>query len=257
MSQVQTSAQIYPHISAISEDMILLSWPEKVCPLQHQHIIDCQLAILDNLSKVLIDTVISYHTLAIYYRFDLIDTIGLTNTSALCQSLKHIVSSVKASIKVNNSVQRNTKEQIASTVNIPVYYGEEAAWDMLHVAEQCNLTPEQIIHFHTNQSYHAYAQGFTPGFCYLADLPQQLQLPRKAKPRVKMPIGAVAIAQQQTAVYPSQSPGGWHIIGQTPISMVDYNDSGLKTAIKLGDQVNFYSISKSAFIELGGEVTDE
>ena len=90
--------------------------------------------------------------------------------------------------------------------------------------------------------------GFTPGFCYLASLPNILHLPRKASPRTQVPKGAVAIAEQQTAVYPNQSPGGWHIIGQTPLPMYSTKNGQFNAKINVGQNVKFYAISKAEFI---------
>ena len=97
------------------------------------------------------------------------------------------------------------------------------------------------------QTYTAYALGFTPGFCYLATLDKKLRLPRRTTPRTNVPAGAVAIAEQQTAIYPTESPGGWHIIGQTPIELYRAKDESFLPKITVGDQVKFTEICLNQF----------
>ena len=109
----------------------------------------------------------------------------------------------------------------ATRWRVPVCYEGEFAPDLAEVARLTGLTPGNVAALHSAQSYHVYMLGFLPGFPYLGDLPPQLALPRRADPRVRVPAGSVSIATTLTAIYPYESPGGWHLIGTTPIRLFD------------------------------------
>ena len=96
-----------------------------------------------------------------------------------------------------------------------------------------------------------YAVGFAPGFAYLGEVDDRIATPRLSSPRLKVPKGAVAIADRQTAVYPSQSPGGWNIIGLCPVNIFDAKSS-IPMPISVGDSVKFYAIDKQEYLDLGG-----
>jgi inhibitor of KinA len=108
-----------------------------------------------------------------------------------------------------------------------------------------------VIALHSSIIYDVYAIGFAPGFAYLGNVDKRIAMPRKETPRQKIFKGSVGIADQQTAIYPSDSPGGWQIIGRTPISLIDYNDDKL-TKFETGDKVKFNPISRADFIDMGG-----
>ena len=106
---------------------------------------------------------------------------------------------------------------------------------------------------HSNQSYQVYAIGFAPGFAYLGEVDPLLQMPRLSTPRAKVPRGAVAIADRQTAVYPAQSPGGWNLIGLCPTPMFT-PDASPVMPVAVGDEVRFVAIDEAEFLRLGGEL---
>ena len=117
-------------------------------------------------------------------------------------------------------------------IKIPTDYSKGE--DLVSVAKYHNLSIEEVIHLHSSTLYRVYAIGFMVGFAYLGTLPTELFTPRRSTPRAKVPKGAVAIADNQTAVYPQQSPGGWNIIGHT-----DFDDFG---SFSIGDSVEFIRI---------------
>ena len=232
-------------IDYVSENAVLLQWPQLICPIQHRHIIACQQAICQHLSPHVIDVIVSFASLMVYYRFDEMPH------NKFDTSLRRIIDNTP-------QVDNTAKNSISKFVEIPVYYGNEAAWDMGHVAKALSLSAAEIITQHSQAIYRAYALGFTPGFCYLGALSPKLHLPRMGSPRIAVPHGAVAIAEQQTAVYPTVSPGGWHIIGQTPLPMFTIiNEGEFLPTINVGDEVKFTPINKKEFLALGGEITLE
>ena len=129
---------------------------------------------------------------------------------------------------------------------IPVCYDETLAPDLADVAHRCGLTPEAVIDLHSGREYAVYLLGFSPGFPYLGDLPAALALPRRAEPRARVPAGAVAIATQYTAIYPQATPGGWHVIGRTPLALFDARRMP-PALLRPGDTVRFTPISLAEY----------
>ncbi|TBR41590.1 5-oxoprolinase subunit PxpB [Marinomonas agarivorans] len=138
-------------------------------------------------------------------------------------------------------------------VTLPVYYGLEAAPDLEELAQKAGLTTDEVIQIHQAQTYQAYAIGFAPGFAFLGEVDPRIAAPRKATPRKAVPKGAVAIADRQTAVYPSVSPGGWNLIGLCPTPMFEPEKTPAMP-LSTGDRVQFKAISKAEFLVLGGEL---
>ncbi len=127
------------------------------------------------------------------------------------------------------------------TVEIPVQYGGEHGPDLEDLAALHNFTPQQVIELHSSASYLVYFVGFVPGFAYLGGLPTELATPRLESPRKRVPKGSVAIGGAHTGVYPFETPGGWRIIGRTPLEIFD-PDSAELSRLRIGDQVRFTPI---------------
>jgi inhibitor of KinA len=132
------------------------------------------------------------------------------------------------------------------TVEIPVCYGGEFGPDLEEVAATHELSSSRVIALHTSRTYRAYFLGFAPGFAYLGDLAPEIATPRLAAPRKRVAAGSVGIAGAQTAVYPFATPGGWRLIGRTPLEMFrkDREPMGL---IAVGDEVRFRAITRQEF----------
>jgi KipI family sensor histidine kinase inhibitor len=146
-----------------------------------------------------------------------------------------------------------TENAAGRWVTLPVFYSPEVGPDLLSLAKAKNLSPDDVIRLHHEREYRVYAIGFAPGFAYLGQVSERLATARLATPRAKVPRGAVGIADQQTAVYPSESPGGWNLIGRCPVRMFDPNAlDALKVSV--GDRVRFEPINRETFLELGGEL---
>jgi inhibitor of KinA len=121
---------------------------------------------------------------------------------------------------------------------IPVYYGGENGPDLVSLAQARNLSPEAVVKLHTAQVYQVYMIGFLPGFSYMGTVDAQIAQPRKEKP-VAVSAGSVGIAGSQTGIYPLNSPGGWNIIGRTPLQLFNAQSEN-PVLLKAGDEVEFY-----------------
>jgi KipI family sensor histidine kinase inhibitor len=126
---------------------------------------------------------------------------------------------------------------------IPVAYGGEYGPDLEWVADYHDIEPDDVIRLHTEPLYRVYMIGFTPGYPYMGELLEQLATPRRGTPRTHVPQGSVGIAQRQTGIYPVASPGGWQIIGRTPITLFD-PAADPPARLEMGDCVRFRIISK-------------
>lgn len=136
-----------------------------------------------------------------------------------------------------------------TTVEIPVCYGGEFGPDLEDVAELHGLTPAEVIRLHSSRTYQTYFVGFAPGFAYLGDLSEQIVTPRLESPRKRVPAGSVGIAGRQTAVYPFTTPGGWRLIGRTPLSMFRADRKPMEL-VSISAQVRFRPISPVKFRQL-------
>jgi len=132
------------------------------------------------------------------------------------------------------------------SVEIPVCYDLELAPDLARIAEQTSLEQTQVVELHSSATYTTACIGFLPGFPFLAGLPAKLQAPRLATPRTRVPAGSVAIAGAQAGIYPLDSPGGWNVIGRTPLQLFDarLNPPAL---LRPGDHVRFRPITRNEF----------
>lgn len=132
---------------------------------------------------------------------------------------------------------------------IPVCYDPAFGLDLREVAERTGLSTDEVVASHCGTEYHVYMIGFTPGYPYMGDLPAQLALPRRENPRTQLPAGSVAIATTMTAVYTLQSPGGWHILGRTPVPLWSRRRNP-PSLLAPGDKVRFAPIAMTDFERL-------
>jgi KipI family sensor histidine kinase inhibitor len=142
---------------------------------------------------------------------------------------------------------------IASRIILPVYYGEDVAWDHKSVSDYTQLPFSEVVSLHTAINYRVFAIGFAPGFAYLGNTNPLISVPRKSNPRKAVPKGSVAIADQQSAIYPEQSPGGWQIIGRTPLNLFNLTQPNL-SKFEMGAEVKFKAIDRHTFLTMGGQI---
>lgn len=144
------------------------------------------------------------------------------------------------------STVREEDLPVPRLVEIPVCYGGELGPDLEDVARQHDLTTQGVIDLHAGAEYLVYMVGFMPGFAYMGGLPEQIATPRRSTPRTAVPAGTVGIGGRQTGVYPLESPGGWSLIGRTPLKIFDIRRDPA-TLLATGDHARFVPISLRDF----------
>ncbi len=146
--------------------------------------------------------------------------------------------------KPSNSIKLKSK-----LIKIPVCYDEEFGIDLKEVASHTSLAVSEIINIHSSAKYLVYMLGFTPGFPYLGGMDDRIACPRKKIPRQDIAAGSIGIADKQTGIYPIESPGGWQIIGKTPLKLFDLSENP-SFLCNAGDYLQFYPIDKAEYLTL-------
>ena len=134
-------------------------------------------------------------------------------------------------------------------VRIPVCYGGDFGPDLPAVAAFAAITEEEVVALHTAATYRVFMLGFVPGFAYMGTVDQRIAMPRHSTPRVRVPIGTVGIAGVQTGIYPAETPGGWQLIGRTPVKPFDAQRAE-PFLVRAGDAVRFYAIDRREYERL-------
>ena len=142
--------------------------------------------------------------------------------------------------------RRRTARSVSRSIEIPVCYDAEFGFDLDRVAEHTTLSPREIIDLHSTGEYRVACIGFVPGFTFLTGLPKNLATPRRNVPRTEIPPGSVGIGGAQTGIYPLRSPGGWNLIGRTPLKLFDPAKNP-PTLLRPGDRVRFLAITREQF----------
>jgi inhibitor of KinA len=230
--------RIYP----LNERAITIELGESINEDVHGRVMSLRDEILEKSFAGILDVVTAYTTVTVYFDPDLISNSILQGKTPL-QKMTQFVSEKAISLKEGKG---NT---VNSVITIPVCYHHDFAFDLQWVASHHNTTDEEIVRRHTNMEFTVFMIGFTPGFPYMGILPSDLESPRKQNPRIQVPAGSVGLAGKQTGIYPSATPGGWQIIGRTPLTLFDAK-SARPSLLKPGDKVRFESISKDEFMTM-------
>mgnify|MGYP000318381853 CR=1 FL=1 len=238
----QVSSQMLPHLrlKVAGEQAFILYFAEHTDAQVAAQIQAATQALVELVGHALIDLVPSYASLLIV--FD-------DNQLEFYQARKLVLERIREAAMQADDGRADAGNQII----LPAYYDVESGPDLENLARDKELTTAEIIKLHHQQEYRVYAIGFAPGFAYLGELDERLAAPRLSTPRKAVPKGAVAIADRQTAVYPSVSPGGWNLIGRCPVPMFDPSKTP-SMPMTTGDRIKFEPISKAEFIAMGGEL---
>ncbi len=217
----------FPKISRFGEQAVLFEWNAEISHQTHIEVLTFQEWIEVNFSETIIEVVPAYASLVIYFK-DKVD-----------------VNDWILHFRTDNPKKEHslTKSRL---VHIPVCYDEEFGLDLHEMSSLLQLTPKEIIKKHTSAIYRVYFLGFLPGFPYLGGLDPKISIKRKSTPRSLVKEGAIGIAGKQTGIYPLDSPGGWNIIGKSPLIFFDTHKKK-PNLLKAGDSMRFYSITKAEF----------
>jgi inhibitor of KinA len=182
------------------------------------------------------DIIPSYHTLTLIYDIELLNA-PLDFANDLIEKYKS-----QREIDLPN-------KELHKIIEVPVCYDESFGIDLISMSIKLNLSTTEIIKIHTENIYQVYCLGFMPGFAYMGDVNIKIQMARHPQPRQNVSAGSVGIAGAQTGIYPMHSPGGWQIIGRTPLKIFD-KDPAILSKFKMGDFVKFYPITLAEFESL-------
>jgi KipI family sensor histidine kinase inhibitor len=223
------------NIVSAGENAVLIYFGDKIDAALPEKIGNFANQLKNTLSDVIVDLIPSYTSLHVSYDLNKIAEQDLRTKIEQCLTQQESQSSLLES----------------NTTHIPVYYGLEVGLDLERLLAEKNLDLDAFIEIHTAQAYLIYAIGFSPVFAFLGEVDKRIQAPRLATPRIKIPAGSVGIAERQTAIYPSDSSGGWNIVGRTPIDL-SLNNSENIDKFRVGDKVKFYSITRDEYLKNGG-----
>lgn len=225
-------------IQAIGDTALRVEWPGDVSLKLNDTII----RFCSNLKKHSVPGVVewvpAYKTVTVYYAPHII-------------TYEELLKEIQYVLQMNESRTKWHKEQ--RIISVPVYYGGDAGPELDRVAQLNNISVEQVVKRHQKSLYVVYMLGFLPGFPYLGGLDRSIATPRLETVRQKTPKGSVGIAHYQTGIYPSRSPGGWNIIGQTPLTLMDSTKQH-PFLFQAGDKVQFYEVTYKEFTTIEQEV---
>ncbi len=213
-----------PRFLPAGDQAIVVEFGDSISPGVNRRVHDMTLAIEKVRVQGVYDLVPTYRSLLVYYNP------MRTSTSELEASLKRIAETMGEQSLESPRV-----------VHVPTLYGGEYGPDLEFVAGHAGLSEEEVIEVHSGTDYLVYMMGFSPGFPYLGGLSPQLTTPRLESPRIEIPAGSVGIAESQTGVYPVASPGGWQLIGRTPLRLFDQNEAP-PALLGAGDYIRFVPI---------------
>lgn len=195
-----------------------------------------------------VDVVPAYTTITVFYDAGWRGADETPPFERICELIRHRATNLEHAwpdrLRVSAPSQRTAEE--AAAVEIPVCYGGEFGPDIAAVAQHSGLHADEVVKVHATGKYLVHAVGFTPGFPYLGGLSEKLFTPRRASPRISVPAGSVGIGWKQTGVYPIASPGGWQIIGRTPLVLFRAG-ADHPALLSVGDRVRFKSITAEEF----------
>lgn len=228
----------FPRIRTMGERAILIEFEAEISEKTLEKVLFYKNEIQKHYFEVKVEVINTYNSLLVYYLYTIEDVYDEVWT------LEGLFRGTKI-----------TKKITAQLFNIPVCYDAEFGLDLKLISRVKHLSPEQIIRLHTRPIYTVYFIGFLPGFLYLGGLDKKLQISRKIQPRMEVQKGGVGIGENQTGIYPKSSPGGWQIIGNSPVPLFDKNRLP-PCEISAGDKVKFHQVSKSEFVKISEEMRE-
>lgn len=228
-----------PTISPVGDRAISIDFGQVIDPTINRHIRQTIERIKELQLEGIIELVPTYCALLVEY-------------DAMLYSYSEICKIIEPTLEEGMT---NTTNELVTVVEVPTVYGGEFGPDLSFVASHNHLSEDEVISIHSGTDYLVYMLGFIPGFTYLGGMDPRIATPRLSSPRTLIPAGSVGIAGEQTGTYPSNSPGGWQIIGRTPVTMYDMSKAQA-ALLKAGDYVRYVSIDESEFHRIKALGTD-
>ncbi|NQY92870.1 MAG: allophanate hydrolase subunit 1 [Campylobacteraceae bacterium] len=223
-------------INLASVDSLIIYFSDEISKETSLIVKEAYSLIKNSNDKAFIEVIPSYNSVLVTY------DIFIYNFDEIKSYLEEILKDI--------TVNENEDKSI---ITVDVYYGLEVGLDLAYMSEKTKLSIEEIINIHTSKVYDIYAIGFLPGFAYMASVDEKIAMARLENPRKKIPKGSVAIADNQTAIYPKDTPGGWNILGKTAFELFDKKLETL-SPLSIKNQIQFKSISKEEFLSQGGVI---
>ena len=228
-----------PTISPVGDRAISIDFGQVIDPTINRHIRQTIERIKELQLEGIIELVPTYCALLVEY-------------DAMLYSYSEICNIIERTLEEGMA---NTTNELVTVVEVPTVYGGEFGPDLSFVASHNHLSEDEVISIHSGTDYLVYMLGFIPGFTYLGGMDSRIATPRLSSPRTLIPAGSVGIAGEQTGTYPSDSPGGWQIIGRTPVTMYDISKAQA-ALLKAGDYVRYVPIDESEFHRIKALGTD-
>jgi len=219
------------------ENSILIYFGNKIDSALPKNIANFANLLKTNLLQYIVDLTPSYTSLLVSYNVNLI-------------THNEIYSRIESLLE---GFEISDTDVDAEVVYIPVYYSFETGLDLERLLSEKDMSMDDFIDFHSSKEYLIYAIGFAPNFAFLGEVDKRIQAPRLVTPRIKIPAGSVGIAQSQTAIYPTDSSGGWNIVGRTLLDLSLKNPENVDK-FTVGDYVKFYPITRDEYIAHGGKL---
>lgn len=221
----------------LSDKAILIDLGHHISRECHERVIRLCESLQDHPIRGITEVVPAYSSVAVFYD----PVLMLSFTEHASSVFEYVVSQ----LKILFSQMAPGKSTSGREMKIPVCYDPAYGPDLADICDRTNLMPKDVIRLHSAPVYHVYMMGFLPGFAYLGEVEDVLFVPRKNSPS-QVTAGSIGIAGRQTGLYPMDSPGGWNIIGRTPVTLFDPGAEN-PTFLRPGDTVHFYSISANEF----------
>lgn len=228
-----------PTISPVGDRAISIDFGQVIDPTINRHIRQTIERIKELQLEGIIELVPTYCALLVEY-------------DAMLYSYSEICNIIEPTLEEGMT---NTTNELVTVVEVPTVYGGGFGPDLNFVASHNHLSEDEVISIHSGTDYLVYMLGFIPGFTYLGGMDPRIATPRLSSPRTLIPAGSVGIAGEQTGTYPSDSPGGWQIIGRTPVTMYDMSKAQA-ALLKAGDYVRYVPIDESEFHRIKALGTD-
>ncbi|NBJ69642.1 5-oxoprolinase subunit PxpB [Roseburia sp. 1XD42-34] len=243
MNHLLTGAELRP----INDSALVVQLGKEPSPMVHEGVMYFSTLLEENPFHGFIECVPAYLNVTVYYNPYLVYQSQSFHTivspfEIVCNYIKYLLHQLA-----------DQKRFTGSKIVIPVLYGNEYGPDLDYVAQYNKLSIEDVVRIHTEKEYLVYMIGFAPGFPFIGGMSKQIATPRKSTPRLAIAPGSVGIAGEQTGVYPLETPGGWQIIGRTPIKLF-LSEQVPPSLLKAGDTIQFLSISHKEYqqYEQGG-----